>query len=577
MFPPYKWLSIDYNQQTAGAGKTILLSVVVNHLELQPGSIGVACIYLNHKETDAHTISDLLGSLCKQLLVNKPIPTAVKELYHYHFPRGTRPSVDEILNSLRSVVVQYAKIYLVVDALDEYPEEGRNTLLEYLSTIIVGPSIVNLLMTSRPNITLTSFSDVMLLEIQASDDDIRQYVEMHIKKSSRLSRHAQSRPELRDEISSEIIVNVRGICIWTPLTTKNTVSAVRETLRQLPKDLNRAFDSTIERINQQNIDDKQVAHLALIWVAYSKRPLTVPEFLEALAIEPDATTLDVDNLLDINIVLSVCGGLITVDDKLSAVRLVHYTAQHYLDSIQTVQFPDAHTIIASRCFTYLSFEEFPTIDHSIRARVGLIPFEPESLEEDAEDDNDDIPIRVESIDIDEPESQEEDEEEADGEAEADFLKPMPSAKLRVSEFKINGRAAPAGFPFLQYSQYCFQHAADAHGLYLQNRIRSFVKRLCERKSVFASFTVAPWNHPQWPSSPSMLWISAASNMIAVAGHLLAEEALTKNALSLPLRAASYFGHVEMVELLCKFGADLDFAQPGEKYGTVLQVTAIEKK
>ncbi|KAJ7305570.1 hypothetical protein DFH08DRAFT_665880, partial [Mycena albidolilacea] len=106
-------------------------------------------------------------------------------------------------------------------------------------------------------------------------------------------------------------------------------------------------------------DDKEVARLALTWVAYSKRPLTVPELREALAIEPDATSLDVDNLLDINIILSVCGGLVIVNEEMSTVRLVHYTAQHYFDSIQATHFPDAHTIIASTCFVYLSFTEFP--------------------------------------------------------------------------------------------------------------------------------------------------------------------------------------------------------------------------
>ncbi|KAJ7239382.1 hypothetical protein B0H12DRAFT_1136112, partial [Mycena haematopus] len=487
-----------------GGGKTVLSSVVVNHLEahLRTDLIGVACIYLNHKETGAHTVANLIASLCKQLLVDKPIPSTVSDMYLRHFSRGTRPSLDEILEALRSIMAKYDKIYFVVDALDEYPEDERNVLLEYLSTITLGPPIINLLMTSRPNITLTPFfSDVILLEIRAVDDDIRQYVETHIKKSSRLSRHVQSRPELRDEISSKIIKNVQGMFMlaklhMNSLATKNTVSAVRETLEQLPKDLNHAFDSTIERISQQNTDDKEVARLALIWVAYSKRPLTVPELLEALAIEPGATTLDVDNLLDIDIVLSVCGGLVIVNDTSSAVRLVHYTAQHYLDSIRTVHFPDADTIIASRCFTYLSFKELPTIKHPIR--VGSTP-------------------------------------------------------LTIPEH-----------PFLRYSQYCFQHAANASGLYLLDQIQN---------SVWDSFKVSPWTYRQWSSS--LLWISAASNLVAIAEHLLAKETFAKNALNSPLRAALHFGHAEMVELLCKFGPDLDCVNPGEKYGTLLQVAALE--
>jgi hypothetical protein len=51
----------------------------------------------------------------------------------------------------------------------------------------------------------------------------------------------------------------------------------------------------------------------------------VEEFGEALTIEPNATSLDPDNLVDINIVLSVCAGLIIVDEEMSVVRLIHYT------------------------------------------------------------------------------------------------------------------------------------------------------------------------------------------------------------------------------------------------------------
>ncbi|KAJ7305571.1 hypothetical protein DFH08DRAFT_793484 [Mycena albidolilacea] len=203
-----------------GAGKTVISvsrSIVINQLEVdfQTDSIGVACIYLNHKETEAQTISNLLASLCKQLLVTKSIPPTVLEMHRRHLSRGTRPSVEEVLEVLRCAVAEYAKIYFIINALDEYPEEQRNILLEYLSTIILGPPTINLMITSRPNVTLVPFlPHVLLVEIQAADDDIRRYVDTHIQKSSRLSRHVRSRPELRDEIPSKIIANVKGMQVF---------------------------------------------------------------------------------------------------------------------------------------------------------------------------------------------------------------------------------------------------------------------------------------------------------------------------------------------------------------------------
>ncbi|KAJ6579265.1 hypothetical protein DFH09DRAFT_913412, partial [Mycena vulgaris] len=88
-------------------------------------------------------------------------------------------------------------------------------------------------------------------------------------------------------------------------------------------------------------------------------PLFVRELQEALAIEPEATALDMDNLLDINIVLSVCcAGLIILDDTASIVHPIHYTTQDYLDKFQIHRFSNAHTEIVSRCLSYFSLEEF---------------------------------------------------------------------------------------------------------------------------------------------------------------------------------------------------------------------------
>ncbi|KAJ7325848.1 hypothetical protein DFH08DRAFT_711106, partial [Mycena albidolilacea] len=106
-----------------GAGKTVLSSIVVHHLrtDLQGNNIGVAAIYLNHKEE--HSPSKLLAGLWRQLILGKSMSNFIQRLYNIHREPGTRPSIDEDLHVLRSVVSEYSKVFLVVDALDEYLEE----------------------------------------------------------------------------------------------------------------------------------------------------------------------------------------------------------------------------------------------------------------------------------------------------------------------------------------------------------------------------------------------------------------------------------------------------------------------
>ncbi|KAJ7836267.1 hypothetical protein B0H14DRAFT_1125710 [Mycena olivaceomarginata] len=215
-----------------GAGKTVLSSLVVHYLQdqSQHTKIGVAPIYLNHKETEAQTPVNILTSLWKQLVTGKALSPEVVELYTQHHRQGIRPSIQEVSNVLKLAMAQEEKLYLVVDALDEYPEDYCKVLLKCLSGAILG-STVNLMITSRPHITVdASFPEVQIVEIHATEDDIRKYVDFQITESSRLSRHVQTRPELGEEIKSRIIDNVQGMFLLAKLhmgslAMKNTIKA----------------------------------------------------------------------------------------------------------------------------------------------------------------------------------------------------------------------------------------------------------------------------------------------------------------------------------------------------------------
>ncbi|KAJ6580363.1 ankyrin repeat-containing domain protein, partial [Mycena vulgaris] len=493
-----------------GAGKTVLSSLVVNHLRAQfrNTDIGVACIYLNHKETDVQTPVNLLASLWKQLVVDTILPPAVHDLYKHHRTRDTRPSLAEVSEILKFTVAQHSRVYLVVDALDEYFENPRNILLKALTQLPMATT--SLMFTSRLHITLDGFfPDLSSLEIHASDNDIRHYVEQQIQISSRLSRHVQKRPELRNEITSKIASNVQGMFLLAKLhteslATKSTIRAVRDALQHLPTDLNHTYDEAMNRIHSQNKDDKELALQALTWVAYAKRPLSVGELQEAMAIEPDVTTLDADNLLDINIVLSVCAGLLIVDEAMSVVRLIHYTTQGFFDNIRPVQFANADTWITSQCLTYLSFDEFSNINEFLNINeFSNIPWH----------------VKHERI-----------------------LKWLQE------------------HPLVAYSQHFLLHAAAApQQLTLLAHLEHFVPSATLWRRLWSydlqGEPVHPWNYPDWPSSPSILWILAASNLIHITSDFLDQRTdLCRDSSLLPVTV--FYGHLAMAELLVNFGADV---------------------
>ncbi|KAJ6536872.1 hypothetical protein B0H19DRAFT_1003807, partial [Mycena capillaripes] len=346
-----------------GAGKTVLASMVVDHFRAKTGgkNIGVACIYLNHKEAEDQTPVKLVAGLCRQLILGKELAPMVEKLYQHHRETGTKLSLDEVLGILHPIIGEYSTVYIIVDAIDEYLETQRRVLLDYLAKM--GPT-VNLMITSRPHITPdASLPNLSSLEIRATEHDVRRYVDEQIRISSRLSKHVETRPDLREEIHLKVTTNVDGMFLLAKLhieslSSKTTIKTVREALKALPKNLNDSYNEAMNRIKSQNEEDRNIAHSALTWVVNAKRPLTVTELQVALAVEPDDQHLDYDSLFDIEIILNVCAGLVIVDEQSNVVRLVHYTTQEYFDSIQTDQFPHAQTDITQTLLTLLAFDDF---------------------------------------------------------------------------------------------------------------------------------------------------------------------------------------------------------------------------
>ena len=122
--------------------------------------------------------------------------------------------------------------------------------------------------------------------------------------------------------------------------------------------LARAYEQTMERINGQEQGLKDLANRVLFWITCAKRPLATSELQHALAVEVGEPKLDEDNLPQIEDVISVCAGLVTVDEESGIIRLAHYTTQEYFKRTRERWFPNAETDITKVCVTYLSVHAF---------------------------------------------------------------------------------------------------------------------------------------------------------------------------------------------------------------------------
>ena len=143
--------------------------------------------------------------------------------------------------------------------------------------------------------------------------------------------------------------------------------------------LEKAYDDTINRIGNQQQGFRDLAKRVLLWIVCAKRPLTTGELRHALAVEPDASSLDMRNLFTLEDMVSSCLGLVTVDQESNIIRLVHYTTQEYFQRTGLENFPDVQrATVATSCLTYLSFDVFAEgdclTDELLRTRLQQYPF-----------------------------------------------------------------------------------------------------------------------------------------------------------------------------------------------------------
>lgn len=153
-------------------------------------------------------------------------------------------------------------------------------------------------------------------------------------------------------------------CQLDILSRLRTPGAVREALTKLPPTLDKTYESLLNRIGDD--EDKVLAREILEILAFTFWPLRLVELCEFLQITPGLRTLDESKCLaDPADILSICGSLLTCPKETGLVTLAHHSVRTYLTSdLQGKSeyfrlLPHrAHSNLASKCLTYLSFDAF---------------------------------------------------------------------------------------------------------------------------------------------------------------------------------------------------------------------------
>ncbi|KAK4164121.1 ubiquitin-conjugating enzyme E2 4 [Cladorrhinum sp. PSN259] len=363
-----------------GAGKTILVAATVHDLESRFDldlSVGIGYVYFNFRRLEEQKPEALLSSLLKQLVQKRrPLPACVMELYEKHTEKQSKPLLSEISQVLELVVSQYSRVFILADALDECSGNKlwRESFLKEMRKLQDGGG-ANFLATSRPIPEIeTHFSSCPSLEILASNEDVCIYLEGRM---SQLPSFVLNNQILREQVKSDIATAVDGMFLlaqlyMTSLEDKTTVKAVKSAVANFKKQtegtsedakvkiLAQVYDDAMTRIQGQKSGFRQLADNVLTWIVFATRPLNTAELQHALTVEVGEHELDDENTPQVEDMVSVCAGLVTVDEESKAIRLVHYTTQEYFLRTQEHWFPSANERLATVCLTYLSLGVFST-------------------------------------------------------------------------------------------------------------------------------------------------------------------------------------------------------------------------
>jgi ankyrin repeat domain-containing protein 50 len=151
--------------------------------------------YFSFSDPAKQNAENMLRSIIKQLCGRRPDePEALAKLVRYR-DVNLQPDLESLINAFNESTFGFARVYVIIDALDECPLGQRSKLLDVLQTIkTFGLDNLHILYTSRAEADIESRfrSSVSRHEITRIDlekrrrevnEDIRTYIDKELESS----------------------------------------------------------------------------------------------------------------------------------------------------------------------------------------------------------------------------------------------------------------------------------------------------------------------------------------------------------------------------------------------------------
>lgn len=380
----------------AGSGKTVLsASIIQQRTQFLVKGHSLPYCFCSPYSQAGSKFEDIVRTWIWQLI--RRIPSVVGPIWEYmnspDIDKGTVASQPHVWKVWTDLLSKGTGCVIVIDGFDEFNETCRRQskfLLRLKAT--AAQTNTSIMVTSRNEgdirddvlSTPEDASGIMTLECPVSKELVRADLD-RLASSEINSRLGRKSDEIKNELSSRLVEKSDGMFFWIKQQnldqlrpTKNS-SQLRQIVEKMPKTLVETYMRTWRDIESRPDDDRERTMAILRMVAFSLRPLTVVEVIEALLVIPNTISLSIDDWPDeINEdyikseIKGLCRSLIdirTTGDNDSpgsrTLQLAHASVKEFLlhrlctsveeSSSEASKLAEHHNALAKVCLQYISY------------------------------------------------------------------------------------------------------------------------------------------------------------------------------------------------------------------------------
>lgn len=360
-----------------GAGKTFMASTIIDHLTARFAGVTVAVTYqyFGHDLQAEQSLQSSMRNITRQLL--QANPDLLDEVVA---PNGSI-SFSSVA-SVASLGRNFANIFLVVDALDEYSADYHHRC-EFIDALLklqsaIGQDTCRLCIISRPAEDVwTRLQDsgrtAHRIDLKASKDDISAYLALQLRECAAFQGWSRRDDKLGKLVVDTIIEKSDRIFKLAALQVTKvlrqlTLGAAKRTLHNLSGELQDYYSEAFDRIRARPIEQRDTVLNLFAWLACAEASMDTPALLHALAINDSVQSYRElsDFLPNIASVAGMSEGLVVVhgnpqfQDRLE-VRFAHETVRAFVGMYGHDLLGNTHIYIAKQCLNYLSLPECMSI------------------------------------------------------------------------------------------------------------------------------------------------------------------------------------------------------------------------